>query len=75
MFGRNLLRIALALTLSASMWFYVQKILIPYQQQDTVANNRPAGSALETCARYALAVMTGLVRHALGHRLPMKLDY
>ena len=40
-----------------------------------LANNRPAGSALETCARYALAVMTGLVRHALGHRLPMKLDY
>ena len=30
---------------------------------------------LETCARYALAVMTGLVRHAVEHRLPMKLDY
>jgi hypothetical protein len=32
-------------------------------------------ASLELRARYALAVMTGLVRHALGHRLPMKLDY
>jgi hypothetical protein len=37
--------------------------------------NRPPGSALESCARHALAVMTGLVRHAAEHRLPMKLDY
>jgi hypothetical protein len=40
-----------------------------------LAKNRPAGSALETCARHALAVMAGLVRHAVEHRLPMKLDY
>jgi len=40
-----------------------------------LAKNRPVGSALETCARHALAVMTGLVRHAVEHRLPMKLDY
>ena len=40
-----------------------------------LAKNRPPGSALESCARHALAVMTGLVRHAEEHRLPMKLDY
>jgi hypothetical protein len=40
-----------------------------------LAKNRPNGSALETCARHALAVMTGLVRLAIDHRLPMKLDY
>jgi hypothetical protein len=40
-----------------------------------LVKNRPTGSALETCARHALAVMSGLVRHAEEHRLPMKLDY
>lgn len=39
------------------------------------AKNRPSGSGLESCARHALAVMTGLTRHAVEHRLPMKLDY
>ena len=40
-----------------------------------LAKDQPAGSALETCARHALAVMSGLARHAVKHRLPMKLDY
>ncbi len=40
-----------------------------------LANNRSTGSGLESCARHALAVMTGLVRRAVEHRLPMKLDY
>lgn len=40
-----------------------------------LAKNRPPGSALETCACHALAVMSDLVRHAVEHRLPMKLDY
>ena len=40
-----------------------------------LARNRPSGSSLESCARHALAVMTGLVRNAVEHRLPMKLDY
>jgi len=34
------------------MWFYVQKILIPYQQQDTVANNRPAGNFSDLYPRW-----------------------
>jgi len=40
-----------------------------------LAKNRPNGNGLESCARHALAVMTGLVGHAVEHRLPMKLDY
>jgi hypothetical protein len=40
-----------------------------------LAKDRPSGNGLETCAHHALAVMTGLVRHAVEHRLPMKLDY
>ena len=36
---------------------------------------RPPGTTLEDCARYAMVVMTGLVRQAVEHRLPMKLDY
>jgi hypothetical protein len=40
-----------------------------------LAKNRPSDNGLESCARHALAVMTGLVRRAVEHRLPMKLDY
>jgi hypothetical protein len=40
-----------------------------------LAKNRPNGNGLESCARHALAVMTGLVRNAVEHGLPMKLDY
>ena len=40
-----------------------------------LALNRPNGNGLETCARHALAVMSGLVRQAVRHGLPMKLDY
>lgn len=40
-----------------------------------LVRSRPPGSALEACARRALAVMTGLVQQAVEHRLPMKLDY
>jgi hypothetical protein len=40
-----------------------------------LAKTRPSGNGLETCARRALAVMAGLARQAVEHRLPMKLDY
>ena len=40
-----------------------------------LAKNRPDGNGLESCARHALAVMTGLVQKAVEHCLPMKLDY
>ena len=40
-----------------------------------LALNRPNGNGLETCARHALAVMSGLVRQAVRHGLPMKLDH
>ena len=40
-----------------------------------LAKNRPNGNGLESCARRARAVMTGLVQSAVEHGLPMKLDY
>jgi hypothetical protein len=40
-----------------------------------LTRRRPSGNGLEACARHAMAVMTGLVRQAVEHRLPMKLDY
>jgi len=40
-----------------------------------LTRRRPTGNGLEACARRAMAVMTGLVRQAVEHRLPMKLDY
>ncbi|HEY4169762.1 MAG TPA: hypothetical protein VGM96_23425 [Reyranella sp.] len=40
-----------------------------------LANDRPSGTGLESCARHGLAVMTGLVQSAVKHGLPMKLDY
>lgn len=40
-----------------------------------LSRRRPAGNSLEACARHAMAVMSGLVRQAVEHRLPMKLDY
>ena len=40
-----------------------------------LAEDRPSGTHARICARYAFAVMTGLVRQAVEHRLPMKLDY
>jgi hypothetical protein len=40
-----------------------------------LSRRRPPGTSLEVCARHALAVMSGLARQAIEHRLPMKLDY
>ena len=35
----------------------------------------PGRASLEVTARHAMAVMSGLVRQAVQHRLPVKLDY
>ena len=40
-----------------------------------LARRRPTGNGLEACGRHAMAVMSGLARQAVEHRLPMKLDY
>jgi hypothetical protein len=40
-----------------------------------LTRRRPPGGGLEVCARHAMAVMTGLVRRAVEHHLPIKLDY
>lgn len=45
-------------------------------EADTWTRRRPQGSApLELRARYAFALMRDLVRQAVRHSLPMKLDY
>jgi len=40
-----------------------------------LTRRRPRDPSLAVCARHALAVMTGLAKQAVEHRLPMKLDY
>jgi hypothetical protein len=35
----------------------------------------PDDAVLELKARYAFAILDDLVRQAVGHRLPIKLDY
>ncbi len=41
-----------------------------------LARGRPSGHpSLEATARRAMAVMSRMVRQAVQHRLPMKLDY
>jgi hypothetical protein len=37
------LAVLLALLMAGSLWFYVQRILIPYQQADAAARGRPRG--------------------------------
>ncbi len=42
--GRHWLGIVIAVLFAGSMWFYVQGILIPYQQADAARYSRPRGS-------------------------------
>src|SRR5262245_39421675 len=37
------LGIAIAAVLAFSMWFYVQQVLIPYQERDAAVHNQPRG--------------------------------
>ena len=41
-----------ALVLGASMWFYVQRVLIPYQVTDAVAHGRPRGNLSDLYPRW-----------------------
>jgi hypothetical protein len=46
------------------------------EEMAALAGGRPpARASLEVTARHAMAVMSGLVRQAVLHRLPVKLDY
>ena len=44
--------VALALLAAASMWFYVQGVLIPYQQADAVRFGRPRGNLSDLYPRW-----------------------
>src|SRR5579864_8636458 len=50
--GRPFRLTAIALTLSLSMWFYVTRILIPYQVADAAARQRPRGNLSDLYPRW-----------------------
>jgi Glycosyltransferase family 87 len=43
---------ALALVCAASMWFYVSRILVPYQRADAAAHERPRGNLSDLYPRW-----------------------
>lgn len=46
------LGLALALLMAASMWFYVQGVLVPYQQADAARYGRPRGNLSDLYPRW-----------------------
>jgi len=50
--GRHRIRIVLALLLTASMWYYVRAILVPYQQADAAHYGRPRGNLSDLYPRW-----------------------
>src|SRR5512142_2329456 len=46
------LAVALALLVAASMWLYVQGVLVPYQQADAVRYSRPRGNLSDLYPRW-----------------------
>jgi len=56
------LGLALALLLAGSMWFYVQRVFIRYQQADAAAHDRPRGSFSDLYPRW-LGARELLLRH------------
>ncbi len=48
----SLLGALIVLLCSASMWFYVQKVLIPYERNDAAAHQRPRGNLSDLYPRW-----------------------
>jgi hypothetical protein len=44
--------LVIALLLAASMWFYVQYVLVPYQRADAAAHGRPRGNLSDVYPRW-----------------------
>jgi hypothetical protein len=59
----------IALLLAASMWFYVQCVLVPYQQADAMAHGRPRGNLSDLYPRWL-----GARELLLHHRDPYSSD-
>ena len=57
--------VVLALVCAASMWFYVERVLIPYQRADAVAHDRPRGNLSDLYPRWL-----GARELLLNHRNP-----
>ena len=66
---RRCLFIAGALLLSASMWIWVQAIVVPYQQKEAVARNKPRGNLSDLYPRWL-----GARELLLHHRDPYRAD-
>jgi glycosyl transferase family 87 len=61
--------LVIAVLLSASMWFYVQYVLIPYQRADAAAHDRPRGNLSDLYPRWL-----GARELLLHHRDPYNSD-
>ena len=61
--------LATALLLAASMWFYVQYVLVPYQRADAAAHGRPRGNLSDVYPRWL-----GARELLLHHRDPYSSD-
>ena len=59
----------IALLLAASMWFYVQYVLVPYQRADAAAHSRPRGNLSDLYPRWL-----GARELLLHHRDPYGSD-
>lgn len=57
--------VLLALLLAASMWFYVERVLVPYQRADAAAHHRPRGNLSDLYPRWL-----GARELLLHHRNP-----
>jgi hypothetical protein len=56
------LGLALALICAAGMWFYVERVLVPYQVADAAAHDRPRGNLSDLYPRW-LGARELLLRH------------
>ncbi len=56
------LEVLVALLCAGSMWFYVQRVLIPYEKADAVAHERPRGNLSDLYPRW-LGARELLLRH------------
>jgi hypothetical protein len=61
--------LVIALLLAASMWFYVQYVLVPYQRADAAAHGRPRGNLSDLYPRWL-----GARELFLHHRDPYSSD-
>jgi hypothetical protein len=61
--------LVIALLLAASMWFYVQYVLVPYQRADAAAHGRPRGNLSDLYPRWL-----GARELLLHHRDPYSSD-